>query len=160
MGSSVSFLAPSRERKLSFTGALQALQILIPNVSRFKAAPLSDIDIELNKQRKEEQYVHKILLLGAGECGKSTVLKQVCVRAHLLTQQAVAISVMRFEQKTTSWMHFPTCIVLLIAMFDIDVCYAHVSQYMDRGEPRTSFLVHNLTHPSPLFLSLLRRSNS
>ena len=78
MGSSVSFLAPSRERKLSFTGALQALQILIPNVSRFKAAPLSDIDIELNKQRKEEQYMHKILLLGAGECGKSTVLKQVC----------------------------------------------------------------------------------
>ena len=83
MGSSVSFLAPSRERKLSLTSALKALHILIPNVSRFKESPvLSEIDAELNKQHKEEQYIHKILLLGAGECGKSTVLKQVSIGVH------------------------------------------------------------------------------
>jgi len=77
MGSSASLIPAERKRKLSFRSAMIALQELLPNV-RFKASPaLSEIDIELQRQRKEEQYMHKILLLGAGECGKSTVLKQV-----------------------------------------------------------------------------------
>lgn len=37
----------------------------------------NEVDDALEKARIEEQYIHKILLLGAGECGKSTVVKQI-----------------------------------------------------------------------------------
>eukprot|EP00606_Chrysophyceae_sp_TOSAG23-5_P000615 GSChrysophyteH2.ASY1.ANO1.406.1 assembled CDS len=37
----------------------------------------SGVDKELHEMRQAEKYQHKILLLGAGEAGKSTVLKQI-----------------------------------------------------------------------------------
>ena len=39
--------------------------------------PQSDIDIQLAKDKEDEKYNQKILLLGTGESGKSTVVKQV-----------------------------------------------------------------------------------
>jgi GTPase SAR1 family protein len=37
----------------------------------------NDVDAALEAAQEEEKYRHKILLLGAGECGKSTVVKQI-----------------------------------------------------------------------------------
>jgi guanine nucleotide-binding protein G(i) subunit alpha len=37
----------------------------------------NDVDRQLRKAKEDNKYRHKILLLGAGECGKSTVLKQI-----------------------------------------------------------------------------------
>ena len=39
--------------------------------------PVNDIDIQLAKDKEDEKYNQKILLLGTGESGKSTVVKQV-----------------------------------------------------------------------------------
>jgi GTPase SAR1 family protein len=39
--------------------------------------PKNDIDLQLENAKEEEKYNHKILLLGAGESGKSTVVKQI-----------------------------------------------------------------------------------
>ncbi len=44
------------------------------------SSPISvrnEVDEALEAAREEEKYRHKILLLGAGECGKSTVVKQI-----------------------------------------------------------------------------------
>ena len=38
---------------------------------------INSIDQELLDAQEEEKYQHKILLLGAGESGKSTVVKQI-----------------------------------------------------------------------------------
>ena len=37
----------------------------------------NNVDEQLQEAREREKFHHKILLLGAGECGKSTVLKQI-----------------------------------------------------------------------------------
>ena len=36
-----------------------------------------EIELALLKAREEEQRQFKIIILGAGECGKSTILKQL-----------------------------------------------------------------------------------
>ena len=41
------------------------------------AGTRNDVDLALEAAHEEEKYKHKILLLGAGECGKSTVVKQI-----------------------------------------------------------------------------------
>ena len=38
---------------------------------------ISSVDQQLLDAQEEEKYQHKILLLGAGESGKSTVVKQI-----------------------------------------------------------------------------------
>ena len=38
---------------------------------------ISNVDQQLLDAQEEEKYQHKILLLGAGESGKSTVVKQI-----------------------------------------------------------------------------------
>jgi ABC-type polar amino acid transport system ATPase subunit len=38
---------------------------------------LNSVDQQLLDAQEEEKYQHKILLLGAGESGKSTVVKQI-----------------------------------------------------------------------------------
>lgn len=46
--------------------------------SRFgRAAIKNEVDAQLEEAKDQEKYIHKILLLGAGECGKSTVVKQI-----------------------------------------------------------------------------------
>eukprot|EP00606_Chrysophyceae_sp_TOSAG23-5_P000895 GSChrysophyteH2.ASY1.ANO1.1736.1 assembled CDS len=57
-------------RKLSFRSALQDLFTI-------RKQELSAVDKELQRMQEQEKYKHKILLLGAGEAGKSTVLKQI-----------------------------------------------------------------------------------
>lgn len=42
-----------------------------------KVDALSAVDQALADAQEEEKFTHKILLLGAGECGKSTVVKQI-----------------------------------------------------------------------------------
>lgn len=40
-------------------------------------AKSADIDRRILKETKAEQHIHKLLLLGAGESGKSTIFKQI-----------------------------------------------------------------------------------
>ena len=81
MGGAASLLSTndvSKRRLMSIQSAMHSVKnSMIPGVSSPKSIQLSDVDRELLKAQKEEQYIHKILLLGAGECGKSTVLKQI-----------------------------------------------------------------------------------
>ena len=79
MGAGVSITSmfdSEKKRKLSF---LSALKIILPSMPGLTSTPanLSSIDADLLAAQQAEQYIHKILLLGAGECGKSTVLKQI-----------------------------------------------------------------------------------
>jgi guanine nucleotide-binding protein G(t) subunit alpha 3 len=42
-----------------------------------KNAKSADIDRRILQETKAEQHIHKLLLLGAGESGKSTIFKQI-----------------------------------------------------------------------------------
>ena len=41
-----------------------------------------EVDKQLKKAKEDDKYKHKILLLGAGEAGKSTVLKQISMEVQ------------------------------------------------------------------------------
>jgi len=46
-------------------------------VSSGSKAVVNDVDRQLEEAKEKESFNYKILLLGAGECGKSTVVKQI-----------------------------------------------------------------------------------
>lgn len=68
----------------------QVLSAMFPFKGKHKVTIENEIDKKLAKAKQDDKYRHKILLLGAGEAGKSTVLKQIkAINKIALTKEEV-----------------------------------------------------------------------
>ena len=76
MGAGVSVLSLMEQRP-RFLNREAVMKLLSPFGGMKNVTIENDIDKQLQKAKHDDKYKHKILLLGAGEAGKSTVLKQI-----------------------------------------------------------------------------------
>ena len=75
MGGTGSVLALEKSGDLMYK--VEQIVKKLASQGNVKQGTRNGIDDQLEKSRVDDKYKHKILLLGAGECGKSTVLKQI-----------------------------------------------------------------------------------
>ena len=76
MGSGVSAVINVKKATINFKNACVHLKRMLAQHGGTKFT-INDVDEQLKRYEESSKYKHKILLLGAGEAGKSTVLKQI-----------------------------------------------------------------------------------
>lgn len=77
MGAGVSVLSFLESRGPRLLDKAAVMNVLFPFKGKNRVTIENNVDKKLQRAKEDDKYRHKILLLGAGEAGKSTVMKQI-----------------------------------------------------------------------------------